>query len=200
MASVVVDSVSYYGAYVLTLALALLITAVGGNVSPLILAVALFLVMFSFALTMTALALTGRRSAAPKWLTHIPLLSRVISLLGEADPSFARSLPLIFKSVLYHLAIVLLDAATVWVLIRSLGEVASPTGVFTSFIASTLLRTISIVPGGLGVFEAASVVTLQRAGVSLPVSLAATLLFRGLSFWLPMAPGIFFARKVKKTQ
>lgn len=200
MALVVVDSVSYYGAYVLTLAFALLITAVAGNVSPLILVVALFMAGFSIALTTAAIALSGRRSAAPQWLGRIPLFGRAISLLGEADPTLTRSLPLILKSVLYHLATVLLDAATIWVLIRSVGEMASPAGVFTSFIVSTLLRTISIVPGGLGVFDAASVVTLQHAGVSLAASLAATLLFRGMSFWLPMVPGLYFARAVKEVK
>jgi Mg2+-importing ATPase len=64
--------------------------------------------------------------------------------------------------------------------------VTSLAGVFASFMVSTLLRTISIVPGGLGIFEAASVMTLKLAGVSVPVALAATLLFRGLSVWLPM--------------
>lgn len=98
-----------------------------------------------------------------------------------------------------QLAIILLDTSTIWVLVRALGALASPSGVFTSFVASTLLRTLSIVPGGLGVFEAASVVTLQRTGISLPVSLAATLLFRGLSFWLPMAPGLLFAQASKGT-
>jgi Mg2+-importing ATPase len=100
---------------------------------------------------------------------------------------------------LFQLAIVLLDAATVWLLIRSLGEVASPAGVFASFMVSSLLRTIGIIPGGLGVFEAASVVTLKLAGVSVPVALAGTLLFRGLSFWLPMVPGLVFSREVRKT-
>jgi Mg2+-importing ATPase len=122
----------------------------------------------------------------------------VLSLLGQADPTLARSLPLIFKSLLFQLAIVLLDATTVWILIRSLGEAASPAGVFASFMVSTLLRTISIVPGGLGIFEAASVVTLKLAGVAVPVALAATLLFRGLSFWLPMLPGLAFSRGVRK--
>jgi Mg2+-importing ATPase len=194
MASVVVDSVSYYGAYVLSLALALLITVIGGQASLLILAAALFFVVFSVTLTTAALVLSGRRSPGPKWLRRIPLLRNVLSLLGEADPTLARSLPLILKSCLYQLAIVLLDATTVWILVRSLGEVASPTGVFASFIISTLLRTISIVPGGLGIFEAASVVTLKLAGVGVPVALAATLLFRGLSFWLPMVPGLVFSR------
>jgi len=41
MAAVVVDSVSYYAAYVLTLALALLITVLGGHASPLTVAAAL---------------------------------------------------------------------------------------------------------------------------------------------------------------
>lgn len=59
---------------------------------------------------------------------------------------------------------------------------------------SALLRTISIVPGGLGAFEAASVLTLKIAGVPIAVALAATLLFPGLSFWLPMVPGLVFSR------
>ena len=93
----------------------------------------------------------------------------------------------------------LLDAATVWVLISSLGEVASISGVFASFVISTLLRTIGILPGGLGIFEATSVVTLKFAGVPVTVALAATLLFRGLSFWLPMLPGLVFAHRARKS-
>lgn len=198
MAEVVINSVSYYAVYVLTLALALLITIVGGHASPLILAAALFFVVFSVVLTVAVLVLSGRRSVGPKWLERVPLLERVLVFLGQADPKLARSLPLIFESGLLQLAIVLLDAATVWVLIRSLGETASPTAVFASFMVSTLLRTISIVPGGLGAFEAASVVTLKIAGVPIAVALAATLLFRGLSFWLPMVPGLVFSRAARK--
>jgi len=33
-------------------------------------------------------------------------------------------------------------------------------------------------------------------GVPLPVALSATLLFRGLSFWLPMLPGVWCSRRV----
>lgn len=198
IAAIVVDTVSHYAAYVLTLALALLITVVGGHASPLIAAAALFFVAFSVVLTAATLVLSGRSSVGPQWLERVPLLKDALTLLGQADPKLARSVPLIFKSGSFQLAIVLLDAATVWVLIRSLGETASPTGVFASFMVSTLLRTISIVPGGLGAFEAASVLTLKAAGVPVAVALAATLLFRGLSFWLPMVPGIVFSRGARE--
>lgn len=57
--------------------------------------------------------------------------------------------------------------------------------VFASFMLSTLARTLGVVPGGLGVFEAVSVATLKLIGVPVVAGLAATLLFRGFSFWLP---------------
>jgi Mg2+-importing ATPase len=69
-----------------------------------------------------------------------------------------------------------------WVLIQSLGTTASPGAVFASFMIASVFRTVGIVPGGIGTFEATSVWTLKRLGVSVPVGLAATLLFRGLSF------------------
>jgi Mg2+-importing ATPase len=60
---------------------------------------------------------------------------------------------------------------------------------------ASVLRSIGIVPGGLGAFEAALVVTLHWAGVDVAVALSATLLFRGLTFWLPMLPGLWLARR-----
>lgn len=200
MAAVVVDSVGYYAACVLMLGVALVIAIAFGHASPLILAASVIFVVISATLATTALALSGRKRSGPEWLNRIPGLGKVLSLIREADPTLARGLPLLCKSGLLQLSIILLDAATVWILILSLGQVASPTGVFASFVISTLLRTVGIVPGGLGVFEAASVVTLKLAGVAVPVALAATLLFRGLSFWLPMVPGLIFSRGAKKMQ
>jgi Mg2+-importing ATPase len=90
----------------------------------------------------------------------------------------------------------LLDAATVWVLVRALGSHAPVIGVFASFMISNLFRTLGVLPGGLGTFEASSVVTLGLVGIALPVALSATLLFRGLSFWLPMIPGLWLSRRL----
>jgi Mg2+-importing ATPase len=164
----------------------------------LIVAAAVFFGVFSVALTVSVLALSGRTSAGPRWLRRVPVLKDAIVLVAGADPRLVHNLALIVKSGGYQLAILLLDVATIWVLIFALGQVASPTGVFVSFMISTLLRTIGIFPGGLGTFEAASVVTLKLAGVPIAVALAATLLFRGLSFWLPMLPGLVFSREAGK--
>ena len=60
-------------------------------------------------------------------------------------------------------AIFLLDAGTLWSMLCALGLSVPPALVFASFVLSTLARTLAPVPGGLGIFEAASVATLKLA-------------------------------------
>ena len=120
----------------------------------------------------------------------------MIDFVVGADASLARDTHLLASAVALQGSIVLLDAATVWILIRALGVTASAGGVFASFVIASLIRTMGIVPGGLGTFEATSVLTLRMTGVEVPVALSATLLFRGFSFWLPMLPGYWCSRRV----
>jgi Mg2+-importing ATPase len=56
--------------------------------------------------------------------------------------------------------------------------------------------TVGIVPGGLGSFEATSVWTLTMVGAAIPIAVAATLLFRGVTFWLPMVPVWWVSRRI----
>lgn len=199
MALVVVSTVAYYAAYVTTLAVALVLAVVEHHATELVVAAALLFIAFGVAVAAATLVLAGRPRAEPRWLARIPALGSALALLGQAEPRLARDPRLIARSGLYQLAIVLLDAATMWVLVRSLGESPSPVGVFASFMLSSLWRTLGILPGGLGTFEAASVLTLKAVGVSVPAALAATLLFRGLTFWLPMIPGFIVTRAIRRS-
>lgn len=72
----------------------------------------------------------------------------MLKFLSEADPRLAHDPRLLFTACSYQLGIVLLNAATLWVLILPLGVVPSASGVFASFMISTLLRTIGLLPGG----------------------------------------------------
>lgn len=195
-AAVAINLATYYAGYVLALAVALVIAALEGRSSAIVILVFALFVLISAALSASVLALSGRGSRAmPAVVARIRPLRDVLAFLRDADPRLARRPRTLLEALACQLAIVVLDAATMWVLIRSLGAVASPGGVFASFMISSLFRTIGIVPGGLGTFEASSVLTLKMIGVTLPVALAATLLFRGLSFWLPMLPGLWFSRR-----
>jgi Mg2+-importing ATPase len=197
MSSVAVDAASFYIAYVINLAVALALVTAQGHASPLILAIAALFFAYGGGLTAAVLLLSGRapgRFAAT--LLRVPGIGRIVALLQEASPHLAHDPSLLTRATVLQVVIAVLDAATVWVLIRSLGVTASPAAVFASFMIASVLRSIGFLPGGLGTFEAASVAALTLAGVPVAAGLAATLLFRGLSFWLPMLPGLAFSRSL----
>jgi Mg2+-importing ATPase len=143
----------------------------------------------------TTVLLTSRGRALPRWITRLPLIKGVLGALVEATPRIAHDVPLIARSAGLQLAIFVLDAGTFWVMLWALGLATHPAPAFATFMLSTLARTLGPIPGGLGVFEAASVATLKLMGVPVAAGLAATLLFRGFSFWLPMVPGLVVARR-----
>jgi len=197
MAAVAVDVGCYFAAFVLGLGIALALLVAGGHASPLVIAAALLFVFFGAALATAVLTLSGRSPGRRlRRLLEVPGIGRAVQLLREADPRLARDPGLLLRGTLLQLSIFFLDAATLWVLIRGLGVPASPGAVFASFMLASLLRTVGFMPGGLGTFEAASVSALALAGIPVAPALSATLLFRGLSFWLPMLPGLAISRAV----
>ena len=47
---------------------------------------------------------------------------------------------------------------------------------------------------GVGTFEAGSIAALALAGLPIEAALTATLLFRGLSLWIPLIPGFLISQ------
>ena len=80
-------------------------------------------------------------------------------------------------------------------MLRALNQTASPLVAFASFIVADVVATVGPIPLGLGVFEGTSVAVLYLTGVSVEAALAATLLLRGFTFWLPMLPGMWLVRR-----
>jgi uncharacterized protein (TIRG00374 family) len=196
MAGVAIDTASCYATYVVGLLAALAVSLAQHQATRLVLLVAVPFVPFALALTVGFVRLAGR-PAGPlaRRLARFRFLRRGLYLLEQADPRLAASPGLLVRASVCQLAVILLDAATIWVLILGLGITPSTGGVFVSFMISTLARLVGIAPGGLGTYEATSVLTLSMVGVSVPVALSATLLFRGMSFWLPLLPGLLFSRR-----
>ncbi|HEX5215661.1 MAG TPA: magnesium-translocating P-type ATPase [Vicinamibacterales bacterium] len=195
-ASVLVNIASYHLAYAVALAGALAIMLWRGHSNAVVIVMAVLFLVFSLGLSSAVLVLSGRpHERLARRLRRFPWVRTTFEFIAGADPGLVRSRRLLAEATGIQLAIVFLDAATVWTLIAALGTVASASGVFASFMIATLFRTMGIVPGGLGTFEATSVFTLRMVGVDLAVALSATLLFRGLSFWLPMLPGYWFSRR-----
>ncbi len=73
--------------------------------------------------------------------------------------------------------------------LRAVGAVPRPSLVLLAYAAAAMLALIPLTPGGVGFVEAGLVGTLTLAGVSGSDALAATLLYRLVSYWLPLPAG-----------
>ncbi len=194
MAAVVIDLVSYYAAYTLALGIALVIVWGLGDLTPLMALPACIFAPLAAAVPIALLWVSGGRTL-PGWIERLPLIRPALRALGEATPTIAHDVWLIMRCTGLQVAIFTLDAGTLWIMLWALSLAVNPAPVFASLMLSTLARTLGVIPGGLGVFEAVSVATLKLIGVPVAAGLAAALLFRFFTFWLPMAPGLILARR-----
>jgi uncharacterized protein (TIRG00374 family) len=73
--------------------------------------------------------------------------------------------------------------------LRAVGASPRPSLVILAYASAELLAQVPLTPGGLGFVEAGLVGTLSLAGVPGTSALAATLLYRLVSYWLPLPLG-----------
>lgn len=139
-----------------------------------------------------------RRSLAPRMsgrIKDIPGIGPLLLAIGRAPTRLLRDPAVLTHATVLQLVEFMLDAATLHVIVAALGVRTSPAAMFGSFIIASALSQLVPVPMGLGSSEAALVLMLRAVGISLEAAMTATLLFRGFTFWLPMLPGLVFARQ-----
>lgn len=197
VSAVLLDVSMYYLSYAASMAAALAIAMHHGILPGWVLALMGGFVAVGLGITWLVLTLARKSPVSwPSRLRRFGPAARILDWVDEARPASTQQPCVQLQAFACHVAIFLLDAGTLWVAARSLGVSPGLEAVFASFMVSTLFRTLGVMPGGLGTFETASVMTLKSIGLPLSAGLSATLLFRGLSFWLPMLPGLACSRRL----
>lgn len=139
--------------------------------------------------------LRASRRGSVNWLARWPGARDVAMALGTTDPRSLFAPRLLLETVACQLAIFALDALTLAATLRAVGSAPELSIVFASFVGASVVSTLAWIPGGLGTFEGTCIALLHVHDVSLEAALAATLLLRGFTFWLPMLPGFVLARR-----
>ncbi|WP_240975316.1 lysylphosphatidylglycerol synthase transmembrane domain-containing protein [Paraburkholderia aromaticivorans] len=196
MAAMLAGLVSYDGAYLIVVLASASALWIRHRMNlPLVIGVAIFVVV-TIAVPAAVLGLKRWGQRKPiAWVSKCLGGTDLLQELTDAPTELLRSPWLLMQTVALQLAIFLLDAMTLWLAFKALGEVPALWVVFVSFAIASMVATIGPIPVGLGTFEATSVGMLSLLGVSIEAALAGTLLLRGLTFWLPMLPGLWLARR-----
>ena len=133
--------------------------------------------------------------ALPHWLERFRPVAGMMEILSQAPKELVHDRRLIVRVALWNGLIFLADAATLAVCLRALGGPLLPVTAFIALMAASIAVTLAPLPMGLGSFEATCTATQAMLGVPVAAALAATLLLRMLTLWLPLLPGLWLIRK-----
>jgi uncharacterized protein (TIRG00374 family) len=194
MPTLLIGMSSYYAAYALAVAMIIGLLHFEDLLNGKMLAAAVGFACIAISLPVLVLTLRQQTHRWPFTIAaRIPKLAALLGAMRAARLRPRRDWPSFFISTILQLGVFILDAATLWTTLRAVGSTASPLAAFVSFISASVAATVGPMPLGLGTFEAAGVATLHLQGQAL--ALTATLLLRGMTFWLPMLPGLILARR-----
>jgi uncharacterized protein (TIRG00374 family) len=196
IAALLVEMVTYYGAYLIVVLIGVGLLLANYKANSLILIGAVVFTIMAVAVPGGVLWVRHLgRLPLPAWTERFPKAMSVLKAVVEAPSDLLRNRNLIVRVAALQLGVFLLGALTLWFSFRALGSSPPFWISFVAFVIASSAATISVIPLGLGSFEAASVMVLHLLGVSLGPGLTATLLLRILTFWLPMIPGLLLMRR-----
>ena len=98
--------------------------------------------------------------------------------------------------LLYQAIILLADAFTIWLLFDGFSYSVNFFVILAGFVLTRIVAMISFSPGGLVFFEGAMVLFYSAFSIPAQLVLIITLMFRFLSFWLPLPIGLIFYKQL----
>lgn len=192
-------TVSLFGLYaaqlvaVLASLIALLVERALGTLTSTVAAVAVGAAVATPLITISIAV--GGLKRMPPWLRRFSFVETLRGAVASAPRAIILDPWVVGRATGLRLMILAADGATLAAALAALGH---PIGIAEACIVFSLASTaasISFLPGGLGGYEAVSIALLIASGVPIEAAAPATLLMRGFSFWLPMVPGVLFARR-----
>lgn len=101
------------------------------------------------------------------------------------------------ESIFFSLAGHLLQIAVLYFSFYAFGINPPLYVVLVGYIFSIIFVLVSPTPSGIGIVEPTMVLMMSSMGVSIESATIATMVFRGISFWMPFFIGMFAARNLK---
>lgn len=100
-------------------------------------------------------------------------------------------LPPMLLALLVRICVV----AVLWASLKALNVDPGLETMLNTYFATLLASTVIPVFGGAGAVEAVSIVTLKQAGIPSDIAIGATLLWRLIDLWIPVAIGLILHAK-----
>lgn len=109
-----------------------------------------------------------------------------------------KNLLIVFRSFSLQLFLFMADAFTIYALFTGLGISVSPFSILLCYMCTKIISILPFLPGALILYESSMSYFFAAAGVPVASAIIVTLLYRLLSYWLPMPVGFLLYKKWSK--
>jgi uncharacterized protein (TIRG00374 family) len=210
--AMVLESISYYSGILilLTLFYTWYLNITTGNTILITYTVIIGFVFYVLLFALVLILSNGRNiSFAMHKLERFSFIKRLIekasllSLQNENEGTFkmlGRKKKEILQTIILQLVIIMSDIITVWALVKGFHVDMPFTLVAFGLLLSLIMGALPISPGSLIVYESAMTYFFTRLGAPVHAALIITLLYRFLTFWLPIPIGLLVYRNLQKSR
>ncbi|HYF96702.1 MAG TPA: flippase-like domain-containing protein [Patescibacteria group bacterium] len=87
------------------------------------------------------------------------------------------------------------EVASIYIMYLALGNAVNPGAVILAYVIANFAGFISVLPGGVGIYEALMVTVMATAGISPGISIPATVMYRVLTSAIQLPPGYYYYQK-----
>ena len=199
----------------------LIILAIGGQASNFAILIAGSLATLLFVGTLGAMFIVGSKRRINGFFTYITrLINRLIKVVRPKHPETIniqkvenlftelhenylelRQKPKVLRGPLVHALMAnIAEVLTIYVVYIAFGQWVNPGAIIIAYAIANFAGLISVLPGGVGIYEALMTAVLASAGVPAGVSIPITLTYRILNMTLQLPPGYFFYHKALREQ
>ncbi|MDQ3159207.1 MAG: flippase-like domain-containing protein [bacterium] len=179
-----------------------LVMLIAGGISTLMVVGSLFAVYIigskqrikSFSLTITKIVNRFIQTVRPKSPETISLdgVEKAMGDLHDNYQIFKSDWGLLLKPLAYGLLANIAEITTIYVVYIAFGYWPNPGAIILAYSIANFAGLVSVLPGGVGIYEGLMTAVLATAGVPAGVSLPVTIMYRVLNMTIQLPPGYYF--------
>jgi len=203
-------------AFQILLFVGLVALAIGGQANDIAILIASSLATLLLAGTMLGAYIIGSKKRINDFFTFITrIINRLIHIFRPKHPEtisidsvrntftdlhenymhIRRNKRVLKRPLFFALLANLSEIASIYTVYVAFGEFVNPGAVIIAYAVANFAGLISVLPGGVGIYEALMTGVLAAAGVPPSVSLPVTVMYRVLNMCIQLPPGYFFYQK-----
>lgn len=203
-------------AFQILLSVGLMALVIGGQANDFMILIASSLATLLLFGTLLLAYVIGSKSRINTFFTFITkVINRIIQVVRPKQPetiniskarrSFTelhehymhirRNLGVLKKPLLYGLGANITEIAAIYVVYLAFGHVVNPGAVILAYAVANFAGLVSVLPGGVGIYEALMTAVLAAGGVPPAVSLPVTIMYRVVNMTTQLPPGYYFYQK-----